>query len=109
MMWWLSLCCNSTDWLNCRVLDFLERDEITLAANGTHIATMLPGRLNGSFRKRVIGKYHSRSARLQQVPEQSHQLGIQIGLNRRMIIHVVPAEIGKPGSGQPNPVEPVLV
>ena len=49
-----------------------------------------------------------RRTRLQQVFEQPH-LGIEIVLDRRVIVEMVVREIGESTGGNPQPVEPVLV
>ena len=76
------------------VLDALELEEGALAPDGQHVETGALCRRDGRRRPRVVGEDDGRRALGQQRLEQPH-LGLVIVLDRRMIVHVVAAEIGE--------------
>ena len=90
------------------VLDALQLQEVALAADGQHFQAGALGRRDGRRRPRVVGEDDRRRALRQQRLEQP-QLGLVIVLDRRMIVHVVAAEIGEAAGGEPDAVEPALV
>ena len=94
--------------LVAEMLDALEAEELALAANGAHIVA---GSLRGADRRvrpSVIGKDHRRCALRQQRIEQTH-LRRHVVFHGRMIVHVVPAQIGKAGGRQHDAIEAALV
>ena len=66
------------------------------------------GRRDGRRRPRIVGEDDGRRAFRQQRLEQPH-LGFVIVLDRRVIVHVVAAEIGERAGRKPHAVEPALV
>ncbi len=56
----------------------------------------------------VIGVDHGGAARLHEIGEQP-QLGGEIGLERRVIVEMIAAEIGEAAGRDAHAVEPVLV
>ena len=90
------------------VLDALELQEGALAPDGQHIEAGAPGCGDGRRRPRIVGEDDGRRTLRQQRLEQPH-LGSVIVLDRRMVVHVVAAEIGEGAGGEPHAVEPALV
>ncbi len=76
------------------VLDPLQRQEIAVAADGENVEARGLCRVDGRLRPAVVGEDDGRRALRQQRIEQA-QLGAVIVLDRRMIVHVVAAEIGE--------------
>ena len=89
------------------VLDPLELEPLAPAA---HRQTSRPARRAAARRRptTVVGEDHRRRALRQQRLEEP-QLGGVIVLDRRMVVHVVAAEIGEGAGGQPDTVEAALV
>ena len=90
------------------VLDALQRQEVAMAADGEHIEAGGLRRVDRRLRPVVVGEDDGRRALRQQRVEEA-QLGAKIVLDRRMIVHVVAAEIGEAAGGEPDAVEPALV
>ncbi len=90
------------------VLDALQPQEIAVPANRQHVQAGGMRRTNRRLGPRIVGEDDGRRALWQQRVEQA-QLGAVILLDRRMIIHVVAAEIGEAAGGKPHAVEPALV
>lgn len=94
--------------LVAEVLDALQREVVTLSPDGTNVVTGIGRGLDRLRRPRIVREDHRRRPLRQQRIEKPH-LGGHIGLDRGMIIHVVPAEIGEGGCRKLDAVEPALV
>ena len=81
---------------------------LAVAADREQPQTPLLGRRHHRVGMLVIDIDHGGAARLDQVAEQP-QLGGEIGLECRMIVEMIAADIGEAAGRDPHAVEPVLV